>query len=68
VTDKLWTVKRWSGRDSDLPGVRFTGSEEKARAKYAKLYQGLRQGTVELIDSNGEVMDGAWAPRLRTRR
>jgi hypothetical protein len=36
-------------------------------AKYAKLHADMRQGTVELIDGDGEIIDRAWAPRLRTR-
>jgi hypothetical protein len=63
MTDKRWTVMRWSGRDSKV----FSGSEDKARAKYAKLYQAMRQGAVELIDGEGKTMDRAWVPRLRTR-
>jgi hypothetical protein len=62
-----WTVKRWSGRDGDAPRVRFRGTEEKARAEYAKLYKAMRQGTVELFDGNGEIIDRSWAPRLRKR-
>jgi hypothetical protein len=67
MTDKRWTVMRWSGRDSNAPRKVFSGSEDKARAKYAKLYQAMRQGAVELINGEGKTMDRAWAPGLRTR-
>jgi hypothetical protein len=41
---KKWTVMRWSGRDSDAPRKVFAGIEEKARARYVKLYRDMRQG------------------------
>jgi hypothetical protein len=62
-----WKVERWGGTSRYPRRVVFIGSEDKARAVYAKLYRALRQGTVELIDGKGEVIDRAWAPRLRTR-
>jgi hypothetical protein len=64
---KRWTVMRWSGRDGDTPRKVFAGTKDKARAKYAKLYRDMRQGTVELMDGEGKTVDRAWAPRLRTR-
>ena len=65
--EKRWTVMRWSGRDGETPRVRFKGTEEKARAEYAKLYKAMRRGTVELFDGDGKIMDRSWAPRLRSR-
>ena len=62
-----WTVKRWSGRNGDALRVKFRGTEQKARAEYAKLYKAMRQGTVELFVRNGEIMDRSWVPRLRSR-
>jgi hypothetical protein len=62
-----WTVMRWSGCDSDAPRKVFAGIEEKARARYVKLYREMRQGMVELMDGDGKTVDRAWAPRLRTR-
>ena len=67
MTDKRWTVIRWSGRTSDVPRKVFAGTEEKARARYAKLYREMRQGNVELFDGDGKAIDRAWAPRLCTR-
>jgi Domain of unknown function (DUF5348) len=64
---KRWTVMRWSGRDCDAPRVRFVGTPDKARAKYTKLHEVMRQGGVELIDADGKIVERAWAPRLRTR-
>jgi hypothetical protein len=62
-----WTVKQWSGRNGDAPRVKFRGTEEKARAEYAKLYKAMRQGTVELFDVDGNIMDRSWAPRKPRR-
>jgi hypothetical protein len=67
MTAKRWTVMRWSGRDRETPRKVFAGIEEKARAKYAKLYRDMRQGMIELMDGDGKTVDRAWAPRLRTR-
>jgi hypothetical protein len=64
---RQWTVKRWSGRDSDAARKVFAGTEEKARAEYAKLYKAMRQGTVELFDGNGEIIDRRWAPQKPKR-
>jgi hypothetical protein len=64
---RQWTVMRWSGRDGDAPRKVFAGPEEKARAEYVKLYKAMRQGTVELFDANGEIMDRSWAPRKPKR-
>ena len=50
MTGKRWTVMRWSCRDGDALCVRFTGTEENARAKYAKLHEAMRQGSLELMD------------------
>jgi len=36
------------------------GTEEKARAKYAKLHEALRQGQVELIDGDGKTVLRDW--------
>jgi hypothetical protein len=58
---------RWSGRNGDAPRVKFKGTEEKARAEYAKIYKAMRQGTVELFDGDCKIVDRSWAPRLRTR-
>jgi hypothetical protein len=52
---KKWTVMRWSGRDCDASRKAFAGTEEKARAKYAKLYRAMGQGAVELIDGEGRT-------------
>ena len=62
-----WTVMRWSGRDGDAPQVQFTGTEEMARAEYAKLHEAMHQGFVELVNDNGKTVKRGWAPRLRTR-
>jgi hypothetical protein len=58
---------RWSGRDGDVPRVRFRGTEEKARIKYVKLYRAMRQGTVELFDGDGKIVDRSWAPQKPKR-
>ena len=69
MTDKpkKWTIKRWSGHDNDVPKFRYTDSEERARAIYAKLLNGMRQGQgmVELFDGDGKSVKCDWAPRLR---
>jgi len=64
---KKWTIKRWSGHDNDLPKFRYIDSEERARAIYAKLHEGMRQGQgmVELFDGDGKSVKRDFAPRLR---
>jgi hypothetical protein len=59
---KKWTIKRWSGHDNDLPKFRYIDSEERARAIYAKLHKGMRQGSVELFDGEGKSVRCDWAP------
>lgn len=64
----LWTVDRHSGRDQDERRVRKTGeSEEAVRPTFDKIKRDLRQGEVRLLNPAGDVVDRAWAPRLRTR-
>ena len=47
-----------------MPKFRYTDSEERARAIYAKLREGMRQGMVELFDGDGKSVKRDWAPRL----
>ena len=51
---------RWSGRNVEAPKGRFIGPENKARAKYAKLFADMRQGSVELFDGEGKTVKRDW--------
>ena len=63
-----WTVDRHSGRDRDHVRVRLvTDDETKARAKFQRLKDELRQGEVRLWRPDGTEADSVWAPRLRSR-
>lgn len=62
-----WQVERDGGNSNHSLRVIFAGSEELARAKFAKLKEALRQGEVRLTDPSGNVVDRCFAPRLRTR-
>lgn len=63
-----WTVDRHSGRNYDERRVRKTGaSEADVRPAFEEIKRDLRQGEVRLLNPAGEVVDSAWAPRLRTR-
>jgi hypothetical protein len=50
---RIWNVMRHSGRKKDVARVVYSGTEEKARERYRKLSDALRQGWVELINSDG---------------
>lgn len=62
-----WTVWRHGGRSGDEWRCVARGSEAECREQYRRLFVAMRQGGVELRDPSGEVVDRAWAPRLRTR-
>lgn len=64
---QAWKVDRHSGRDHDVYRVKFTGDETRARKRFAKIKEDLRQGEVRLWDADGNLIDSTWAPRLRTR-
>lgn len=48
----MWRVERWGGRR-----IVFTGDEATARAKWQQLHLAQRQGTVDLIDPDGNVVE-----------
>jgi hypothetical protein len=56
--DKLaWCVERWGGNASHERRVLFAGPEGAARMKWRQLHLALRQGTVDLIDPDGRVVE-----------
>ncbi len=63
----MFQVERWGGQRNKPARVVFIGSEDKARAKYAKIAEALRQGTVRLYDDGGTVVKQDFGPSLRTR-
>lgn len=64
----MWTVNRHGGRASDTWRTLLeTEDEQQARDRYQKEYVKLRQGGIELRDSEGERVAKAWSPRLRSR-
>lgn len=65
--DEVFTVERWSGRNTDRARTVFSGPQEKATAKYEAIARDLRQGKVSLLAEDGSVIHAASAPRLRTR-
>jgi hypothetical protein len=66
-----WTVKRHSGNgspdDDGLWKERFAGEEDKAREKYAKIKEAMRQGGVRLIRPDGTIALEQHEPRLMKR-
>ena len=62
-----WCVQRHSGRRNDRWRTLFKGAESEARAVYASVREGLRQGTVTLVDHLGADVAQTSAPRLRSR-
>lgn len=67
VVTMAYRVLRHGGRSSDSWRVAFDGDREAAERAYQRLYEAMRQGGVRLVDAEGRVLKGAWAPRLRTR-
>lgn len=65
-TAKNWKVHRWSGRAPHVMRLVYEGTAEKARSKFKKLADNLRQGEVRLVYPSGTV-ESVFAPRLRTR-
>jgi hypothetical protein len=62
-----WKVQRWSGRRSDGFRTAYEGEDAaKARAKFKKIGDALRQGEVRLVYPSGTV-ESMFAPNLRTR-
>jgi hypothetical protein len=62
-----WRVERWGGGSHHQRRVVFAGDEATARAKWQQLHLELRQGTVDLIDPDGRMVERSKRPRLRTR-
>jgi hypothetical protein len=62
-----WKVESWGGQDRYPRRLRFIGSEDLAREKFAEIREWMRQGYVELVDEDGKIVERVWAPRLRTR-
>jgi hypothetical protein len=51
-----WKVERWGGNPNHKRRVIFLGSEDRAREKYHAVYLALRQGLVELINPEGQIV------------
>lgn len=62
-----WTVDRHSGRTGPHRVLCETEDETKARARFKKAKDDMRQGEVRLFNPEGSQADFAWAPRCRTR-
>lgn len=59
---------RHGGRRSDEWKCKLeTADEQAARQRYQKLYEGLRQGQLQLIDPEGKAVESTWAPRIRLK-
>lgn len=62
-----YVILRHGGRAADQWREVYRGPEARARARYTRLVEDLRQGGVKLIAPDGTLIDYKWAPRLRTR-
>ncbi len=63
-----WIVERWSGRSADQYKTTLeTNDEGKARAIYLIEAEKMRQGGVRLRNPTGVLIEGCFAPRLRSR-
>jgi hypothetical protein len=63
----MWMVTRHSGRSNGHWRSVYTGPEEKAREKFAKIAKDLRQGGVRLHKPDGTIVKHVWGPTLRMR-
>jgi hypothetical protein len=63
-----WSVWRHGGRRNDKwHAIRWDETEAPCQHAYEKARSDMRQGGVQLISPNGEIVDSGWAPRVRSR-
>jgi hypothetical protein len=68
-----WTIYRWSGRNTDSPRIIWKihsekpDAESKAKARFKKIAEAMRQGFVELRDPKCLRAGYRWAYRNRSR-
>lgn len=62
-----WYVTRWGGNSNHKKKRIFEGDELTSREKFISEFSKMRQGSVELFDSNDVLIDKKIAFRNRTR-
>jgi hypothetical protein len=63
----VFEVKRHGGKSADIFRTLIkTDDENRARERFKKEKEVLRQGSVQLLH-NGQVLESASAPRLRSK-